>query len=95
MLTLAFDIFIPALCDIGKNIKMFEGSIVLTKSVCEPINWNKYGGWFQDASPIPLLEAVNLLKENRLQLPKLSLVGKVFRRWPFYSDITGELVLCT
>ena len=72
---------------------VFDGSIVFTKSVPKPVNWKTYDGSFREAPPIPLIEAVNTLNTNITNLPKISVVGKVFKRWPFYCDITGKSIL--
>ena len=68
---------------------MYEGNIVISKSLPEPIDWNTHQGWFPQARPIPFLDAVDLVKTNQTNVSEISLVGKVFRRWPFYHDITG------
>ena len=69
---------------------MYEGNTVISKLVTEPIDWNTHKGVFAHARHVPFLEAVNLVKSNPINMGEISLVGKVFRRWPFYYDITGK-----
>ena len=70
---------------------MFEGSIVKSKSISAAIDWNTFDGGFSGAKPTPFLEVVDKLKTDYTQLQQLSVVGKVFKRWPFYYDITGKV----
>ena len=64
----------------------------MKKCLTEPINWKTLEDrLFQNARPIPLLEAVKVLESGTKDISQISVVGKVFRRWPFYCDITGRL----
>ena len=69
---------------------MYNGSIVSKKTVSGPINWNSFNESFPHATPIPFLEAVELVKAKQRVVPETVVVGKVYRRWPFYHDITGR-----
>ena len=70
---------------------MYEGSIVTKKSVSGPIDWSSFNESFPQASPIPFLEAAELVKAKQAIVPETIVVGKVYRRWPFYHDKTGKL----
>ena len=69
---------------------MYEGSVVTKKSVSGPIDWSSFNESFPQASPIPFLEAAELVKAKQAIVPETIVVGKVYRRWPFYHDKTGK-----
>ena len=72
---------------------MYEGSVVTKKSVPGPIDWSSFNESFPQASPIPFLEAAELVKAKQAIVPETIVVGKVYRRWPFYHDKTGKLYI--
>ena len=69
---------------------------VSIKEVLNPVNGKNHGGAFTGAKPMSIKDAVNILKwrNNSAQLPTVSLLGRVFRRWPFFYDPTGASGRC-